>query len=199
MRVLHIIPAAFEYFEDIQKTAFAFVEKLDQHGLYQEIFTLQYGELNRSAKNNLNSSAPSRNFKGLKSIETLIDSLSNFDIIHLHTPFLGAAGKILKWKKEHPEAYLVVTYYRSIKITDLFSWLVRGYNYFYLPKIFRLANCIISFKDLKNSLLISNKIIKKKPLFFLPLTNSLLGVQLEKKEQDKIVKFFIQIYNKLVN
>ena len=69
----------------------------------------------------------------------------NYDIIHLHCPFMGAANRILAWVKAHPNIPFVVTFYRPMPFKDLFSIFFRWYNNYYLPKIFQAATAIICF------------------------------------------------------
>ncbi len=147
MRVIHIIPSAFEYFDDIRSQAFKLLDGLHKLGVETEAFTLQYGSPNKAEKASIKSASPSvHNFIGDFDIGSAIANFSDFDIIHLHCPFFGAAGKILQWKKLNPNTPLVVTYYRDVRVVDLMSLFIRFYNAYYLPKIFKLADATIRFK-----------------------------------------------------
>ena len=44
MRVVHIVSTAFNYFDDIRNAVFKIVDGLQEKGVSQEIFTLQYSE-----------------------------------------------------------------------------------------------------------------------------------------------------------
>jgi hypothetical protein len=70
----------------------------------------------------------------------VVSSFSRFDAVHLHCPFLGAAGRIVAWKLSHAGTPLVVTCYRKVILNDLFSLFIDLYNHFYLPRIFTLAD-----------------------------------------------------------
>ncbi len=146
MRVIHIIPSAFEYFDDIRSQAFKLLEELNKLGVENEAFTLQYGSPNKAEKLSIKESAPSvHNHIGDFNMDTAITSFSDFDIVHLHCPFFGAAGKILQWKISNPNTPLVITYYRKVRIEDLMAFFIWLYNAYYLPKFFKIVNAISQF------------------------------------------------------
>ena len=153
MKVIHIIPSAFDYFDDIRSQAFKLLDAQTDSGLETEAFTLQYGVTTKSDRNVAAESAPSHEYKDTHNVGALIASLDKYDIVHLHTPFFGAAGSILKWKRHKTSRPLVVTYYRDQILSDLFSVFVRLYNTFYLPKIFFIADALIcpSFDNFNKS------------------------------------------------
>jgi hypothetical protein len=152
MRVIHIIPSAFEYFDDIRSQAFKLLNGLHKLGVETEAFTLQYGSPNKAEKSSIKQASPSvHNFIGDFDINTAIASISNFDIVHLHCPFFGAAGKILYWKKLNPNTPLVVTYSRDVQVGDVMSLFIRFYNAYYLPKIFKLADAVNRFNPEESS------------------------------------------------
>lgn len=146
MRVIHVIPSAFEYFDDIRSVAFKLTDELHKLGVENEAFTLQYGQPSRATKASVRESSPSvHNYVGNFDIDSAIKSFSDFDIVHLHCPFFGAAGKILKWKKLNSGIPLVAFYYRDARIDDLMSLFIRFYNMYYLPKIFKAADAARKF------------------------------------------------------
>ena len=147
MRVIHVIPSAFDYFDDIRSQAFKLLDGLHKLGVETEAFTLQYGATNKAEKASIKSASPSvHNYLGNFDIDSAIDNFADFDIVHLHCPFFGAAGKILRWKKLNPGIPLVVTYYRDVRVQDLMSLFIKLYNVYYLPKIFKLADAVDWFK-----------------------------------------------------
>ncbi len=144
MRVLHIIPAAFEYFDDIRSESFRLVDGLYKMGVETEAFTLQYGGPTKKLKAEIkeNSSSVHTHISSTGAAG-LVESFDEFDIIHLHCPFLGAARHILDWKKLHAQTPLIVTYHRDVEWVDTFSLLIKLYNHYYLPRIFRAADVLI--------------------------------------------------------
>ncbi len=146
MRVIHVIPSAFEYFDDIRSHAFKLLDELHKLDVETEAFTLQYGTPNKAEKNSIKQASPSvHNFIGSFDINSAIANFSDFDIVHLHCPFFGAAGKIMHWKKLHPDTPLVITYYRDVQIRDLMSLFIKLYNSYYLPKVFKVADAVSRF------------------------------------------------------
>ncbi len=147
MRVLHIIPAAFNYFDDIRFQAFKVVDGLSLFGIEAEAFTLQYG--NTSMAEGSESPAQHRAARGNASqfmgMSTLADALATFaafDILHVHAPLPAAAGKVIAWKKAHPHFPLVVSYYRPVKVVDFYSVGLLAYNALYMPALAAAADCL---------------------------------------------------------
>ena len=143
MKVIHIIPSAFHYFDDIRNQAMDLVNAERKLGVDAEAFTLQYGAGTRREENIISQKAPGLNFNGLFSGNDLIKDLDNYDIVHLHCPFFGLAKDLLVWKKINPDKILVATVWREAKITDLFSVYIYLYNRRYLPKILSLCGRVI--------------------------------------------------------
>lgn len=145
MRVIHIIPSAFNYFDDIRRHVFELLEKQIECGVEAEAFTLQYGSVTRGQKIEVRREAPASRFIGLFGLDELVDSLKDFGVVHLHCPFLGAAKKIINWQKKNADSPLVITYHRDLEFSDLFSLFIIGYNHFYLPRLFSIATAVVGF------------------------------------------------------
>lgn len=144
MRVIHIIPSAFEYFDDIRSETFKLIDGLYKLGIETEAFTLQYGGPTKKLKEEVKEDSPSvHSYISSTSANGLVESLADFDIVHLHCPFLGAARQILNWKKSYPKTPLVITYHRDVVWTDLFSLFIKLYNHYYLPKLFKVADVVV--------------------------------------------------------
>lgn len=143
MRVIHIIPSAFDYFNDIRSRAFSLLEELHKLGVENEAITLQYGQPDRAVKTSVRQAAPAaaHNYLGDFDINSVIKSFADFDVVHLHCPFFGAAGKILRWAKTR-QSPLVITYYRPVQTEDLMSLFIKLYSLYYLPKFFKLADAV---------------------------------------------------------
>ncbi|MFH1292238.1 MAG: hypothetical protein ABIH87_03500 [bacterium] len=152
MRIAHIVPSTFEYFDDIKMDAFETVEQLSKYGIESIITTLQYSQAKRREKEKISGKAggpagkaPSYKYQGMQSIIQAIENFSSYDLVHLHCPFLGAGGKILEWKRKNPDTPLAVTYYRPVELVDFLSYFIRLYNSYYLSKIMRLAEVVMFF------------------------------------------------------
>jgi hypothetical protein len=143
MKVIHIIPSAFEYFNDVREQAMNLVEKERGLGVDAEAYTLQYGPVTSKQKGDAREEAPSLSFVSLNSGSALVDDLKNYDLVHLHAPFLGMAGSILRWKRSDNKRPLVITYWRDVRVSDLMSAFLALYNRIYLPKFFSLSDTLI--------------------------------------------------------
>lgn len=200
MKIVHLIPSAFNYFDDIRSQAFEMVEILDQLGVSQDVFTLQYNSPSRQERSGIKKIISDRNYTGIRSLDTIFSSLKRTDILHLHCPFLGGGGYILKWKLTQPSSLLVITFYRQVIITDLLSWFIKYYNKYYLSKIFKLATAVTYIS--KSDVYDVNKYLKGTNIMpvwlnYRPLTYSHDRVQLD---LDSIaVESMIKIYEKIAH
>lgn len=148
MKIVHIIPAAFNYFDSIRTLAFQSVQLLQEDGWEVDAFTLQYGQEapTRSFQKTVLAEAPLRQYSGTVKAPQLRDALDqDYDIVHLHVPFLGMGPDLLRWRSTHPQGLLVVTRYSAVPIKDLFAIFVRLYNAYYIPRIIAQADTIFVY------------------------------------------------------
>lgn len=146
LRVLHIIPAAFDYFDDIKDYAFGLVGEMNSYeDITANVLTLQYGTPSPTEKEQVEKLAPKQEYLGSQPLAKAVDDFSLYNIIHLHAPFLGAAKKILQWKIKNPEIPLIITYYHGVEATDLIALGIKWYNSYYLKKLFRAADAVTVF------------------------------------------------------
>ncbi len=148
MRVLHIIPAAFHYFDETKVVAESWVQELHRLGVDIEVFTLEYGK-----KTNFNQSPNSRkkisssssvkyDFEENITIENGFEQWVSFDLVHLHIPLLGAATEIIDSVKQFPDIPFIVSYHSPIQLINFFSVIIMWYNFIYIKKFLRLAKVI---------------------------------------------------------
>lgn len=142
MKVLHLIPAAFNYFDDIRADAFALVEQLMRLGVIIEALTVQFEAPSKTEHEEVSIVAPSRHYKGLSSIRDVETRIPEFHLIHVHAPLFGAAGRVFHWVRRWPQVPLIVTAHRRVRTPDFFSLLIWGYNWYYLPRLFGAARNI---------------------------------------------------------
>ncbi len=147
MKVLHIIPSAFNYFDDIRAEAFVWLDEENNFGLESEAITLEFGSTTKQEQSEIKAVAPNRQFVGQQTISKNSESWDKFDIINLHCPFFGAAGEIIKWAKDRTDKSLVVTYHNDFRTPDFFSLIIKLYNIYYLPKVFSLAKAVCFFAN----------------------------------------------------
>lgn len=146
LHVLHIIPSAFDYFDDIKKYAFGLVGEMNANdGVFADVFTLQYGPPTKAEKVEVGALSPDQEYKGSEPVKEAVDDFEDYNVVHLHTPFFGAAKDIISWKNDNPNIPLVITYYRDVEATDLMALVIKWYNNYYLKKLFKMADIITVF------------------------------------------------------
>lgn len=143
MRVLHIIPSTFHYFDDIRSAAFSVVSNLETLGVEVGVFTLQYGGEGGalSAQGAVETAAPGRRYGGTLSMDDALATFSEYDVVHVHAPFLGAAGKIIA-AQQASGVPLVLTIYRPVLTPDFLSLAIKLYSWYFLPKLCTVAEVI---------------------------------------------------------
>lgn len=209
MKVLHLIPSAFNYFDDIRSEAFRLVGNLHKWGVEVEANTLQYGTLSKSKELEdeviQGTTESPRRFGGMMPIGKVFDSLDAFDLVHLHVPFLGAAGKILAWKKFHPDHPLVITFYRPVPLVDFLSVFIKWYNAYYLPKIFAVADVLAA--ELEHAIVMGRVPNRFKERFvFVDDSSDAFGFDItsdpetaDLKPSERLALKYVMLYNKLIN
>ncbi len=144
MRIVHIIPAAFNYFDDIRDLAMAEVEAEVALGIEAEAFTVQYGSVTERISSNVQKVAPTRVFKGMVTGSAVVDALDTFDVVHVHCPILGMMREIIAFKRKNPQVALLVTYHRPVVVPDLFALYISWYTMWYLPQLLRVADALVT-------------------------------------------------------
>lgn len=202
MKIFHIIPSFYNYFSDISEIAFSLVDGINASGEEAAPITLQYGPPSKEMRETIREAAPTTapTYTGETKFSEVINEFAEYDIVHLHCPFLGAAGKLLDWKKKNPGHPFIVTYYRDVIFTDLISLGLRWYNSYYLPKIFAAADIVscFSINDFSHSFG-AKYLAKEKEVYalggalkFTHLTEDTYDVKLV--NQEAVVKNLLDIY-----
>ena len=210
MKAIHIIPAVFNYFDDIRTAAFGLVDNLQSAGIESDIFTLQYGSAAAapSVQAEVKEVTPKagRTYKGQLDITKAIESFSDYDIVHLHAPFFGAAGKLLAWKQAHPETPFIFTCHRRAITPDFLSLFLKLYSLYYLPKIFMIGDLVAvpsvpkfqayfgaSFKKNKDKII---EIDDSSSFLGQDVSTSPDGAKL--KPDERLALKYIMVYNELI-
>lgn len=83
----------------------------------------------------------------------LAKMLDGFDIVHLHYPFIGGAGAVLRWKRRAKQGKLLVTYHMDLIGRGLTRPLFAIYSWLTTPRLLRAASAITasSFDYLEHS------------------------------------------------
>jgi len=193
MKVLHVIPNAFEYFEDIHSEAFKLLEAEGDLGVEADAVTVEYGGVSKKEISEVKKNS-SNKYIGQESFEKNIDSWELYDIINLHCPFFGSVGKILDWIQKHPKKFLVITYHYDFETPDFFGYFIKLYNYFYLPKLFKAASIIAFFEERYDLSRLAIKMIKNDE------KTVVLGLHLEDGDNHNIsiAEDLVMVYNSLM-
>lgn len=179
MRVLHIIPTAFNYFDDIKSFVFSVLDYQNNAGIEADAITLQFNNqdtkperqqlkakrdeaLEKMARGEKKIDYPKYNYAGTQSISNALDDLSGYDIVHLHMPFFGGAKHILHWRAQNPQTNFIVSYYYDFKTPDFFGIIIKLYNYFYLPKMFKAATAVLTLEEVGFKMSLGDLFLKDK-------------------------------------
>lgn len=209
MKILHIIPSAFDYFNDIKEKAMSLAEKQKELGFSVEAFTVQYHGLTPKQTAEGSLQAPLLHFSGVYNTEEVISELSDFDIIHFHAPFLGIVGKICSLlKSKANKSKIVISYWRNPIINDLFSVYIYLYNRFYIPRLSALSDAQMfmgadgsRMADIKKWIKNVNNITdfgdEKAVNNNIPLTPDGNRIKLDIRNKEAII--CLSVYNNLIN
>lgn len=160
MKVLHIVPAAFNYFDNIRSEAFAILEEENNFGIDSDVITLEFGSTTKKEQAEVKTASPGSRFMGQQSVVENTKSWDYYDVINLHCPFLGAGSHIINWAKDQPSKRLVITYHNDFKTPDFFSLIIKFYNLYYLPKLFSLAKAVCFFANRRSDSMSGIKMLK---------------------------------------
>lgn len=143
MRVLHILPSAFDYYNDLKLKIFSQIESERLLGIQSEAYTIQFGNVSKKEKNFISKNISTLSYNGLYDSKFIFSELDKYDIVHLHLPMFGFLKKLVDWKKNKPDNVLVVSVWIPPKLSDLFSYFVYIYSGIFDSKILALANAIL--------------------------------------------------------
>lgn len=124
----------------------------------------------------------------------LIWRLKNFDVVHLHYPFFGAAEIVLLLRKVFKKKFkLIVTYHMDTIASGWLGVIFRFYNKYFTPIILREADNIIvsSFDYADNSNIKNFKKINSEKFIELPFGVDIKKFCPRKKPLDLIEKYKI--------
>jgi glycosyltransferase involved in cell wall biosynthesis len=160
MRIAHIVSTYPPYYGGMGNVVFAMAQGLAWRDHEVVVFTpeyLQSSELRDqdaapvvSHEQNLADKiahvkrlSPSISYGNAARLPTIAKELDNFDIVHLHYPFLGTANLVRRWKLRHPDRPLVISYHMDTRAPSFKGLAFALYNQFWLPKILHVADRII--------------------------------------------------------
>lgn len=142
MRVLHLVPAAFDYYDDIRNRVNGWLAYLPEFGIMAEVITIHYGTSAQGMKKQTSDEAPKSRFMGRVETDEVVNDWSNYDIVHWHCPFIGGAKHFLGAVLAHPETPLIVTVHRLPRCGDVLELIMYWYNRYWLNKILKVATAV---------------------------------------------------------
>lgn len=143
LKILHFVPSAFEYFDNIRKEAFTLIDSLGELGFENYVFTLQYSTVSKRLEKEIKEKTKDKmGFEKIHTMEEVEDKINEADIVHLHAPFLGMGKKLLEYKKKYPQKKFIVTVYRNLPYVDFFTIIIWLYNSWYLKRILNICDFV---------------------------------------------------------
>ena len=150
MKILHFVPSAFEYFDEIREGAFKLIDGLDELGFNNYVFTLQYSAVSKRLEKEVKKESKGKlGFEKIHNLEEVEAKMAEADVIHLHAPFLGMGKKLLEFKKKFPQKKFVVTVYEDLPYTDFFTIIIWLYNSWYLKRILNVCDFVCADDEQK--------------------------------------------------
>jgi glycosyltransferase involved in cell wall biosynthesis len=149
MRIAHIVCTYPPYFGGMGNSAFHMAEELIRKGHEVTVYTpLIDTDPDVDTLATVRRVAPSIQYGNGGLFPTITHDLETFDVVHLHYPFFGVAGKIRRFKQDHPHIPLVTSYHMDARGTGLLGLYMKAYARWYMPKVLAASDAIIvSTKD----------------------------------------------------
>jgi len=146
-KIAHVTPTFPPYAGGIGNVAYYVAKGLAESGYQITVFTPDYGNKDDSGLANekfkLVKIKPLIKYGNAALLPLLIKKLSNFDIIHLHYPFFGAAESIYLLKKLKKGTKLVIHYHMDVVGEKLKKYLFKFHTKYFLSRIIKAADLVI--------------------------------------------------------
>ena len=202
MKIAQIVCTFPPYRGGIGNSVYGFSRELAKGGARITIFTPNYSNIspdfNEDFKVKRINSVLSIGNAAL--IPKIIFELKDFDIIHLHLPFLGASFPVWFYSIFHPKKKLVLTYHMDLVSNGYRGVIFQLYKKFIIPLLLKRANKIIvsSFDYVESSDIKKYFHSKREKFFELPF-----GVDTQKffpkeKNEDLLKKYYIDNNDKVI-
>lgn len=149
MRIAHIVCTYPPYFGGMGNSAFHMAEELTRLGHEVTVYTPMTDIVpDEDTLATVERVAPSMQYGNGGFFPTITHTLETYDVVHLHYPFFGVAGKIKRWKKKFPHIPLVTSYHMDPRGGGLLGLYMQWYAKWYMPTMLQASDAIIvSTKD----------------------------------------------------
>ena len=202
MRIAQIVCTFPPYKGGIGNSVYNFSRRLSRMGADVTIFTPNYqgvsSEYNDYFK--LRRLNPIFKFGNAAFLPQLVWKLKNFDIIHLHLPFIGGTAPVLMAALFFPKKKIIVTYHMDLigrRIKKFLFWI---YKKFIASLVLWRANRIVvsSFDYLRSSDIAYYFKRKSEKFVEVPFGVDIGRFHPEPKNKDLMEKYFIEKDNKVI-
>lgn len=157
LRIAHLICSFLPYQGGMGNVCLEQAKELARRGHQVTVFTPQYQKQIKNREQmfgfNIERLAPLCHFGNSAFLPTLLKRLKNFDIVHLHWPFIGT-GELMLFSSS-VKSRLVVQYHMDLIDQGWRGFVFRVYNYFFNKRMVKRAQKILisSYPYLENSFL----------------------------------------------
>lgn len=146
MKTAHIVSTFPPYFGGMGNACFHEVTGLVKLGYEVTVFTPGNKPSHNQSREGFEVKYMQPLFKygNTAFVPHIIKRLKNFDIIHIHWPFIGAAEAVLFWKKfKRPKTKLIIQYQMDLIDTGLRGLIFNIYSCFFNPVFVKQADKIL--------------------------------------------------------
>ncbi|MBU4421839.1 glycosyltransferase family 4 protein [Candidatus Parcubacteria bacterium] len=195
-KVAQIVCTFPPYKGGIGNSVYGFSRELVKQGAHVTVFTPNYSHISPEHNEDfiIKRINPVLDFGNAGFIPQIIFELKDFDIIHLHLPFLGATLPVWFYLVFHSKKKLILTYHMDLVGVGIKGLIFGLYQKIALPLILKRADKIIvsSFDYAENSGIKKYFNAKRKRFIELPF-----GVDMEKfspreKNNELLKKYYIE-------
>jgi glycosyltransferase involved in cell wall biosynthesis len=143
MNIAHIVCTYPPYFGGMGNSAFHMAEGLAARGHDVQVYTPLYTETpDIETQATVQRVAPSFAYGNAAILPNMHKLLKDMDIVHLHYPFFGVAGKIRRLKKKYPNLSLVTSYHMDPRGNNLVGMYMKWYARQAMPKVLTASDVI---------------------------------------------------------
>lgn len=167
MKIAHLVTVFPPYKSGIGNLCYQEVMELVKLDHEVTVFTPDYGGTKlpiTNGKLQIIYLKPAFKYGNAALVPSMVKELNNFDVIHLHYPFIGGAEKLLFSKIKKP---IIIQYHMDLGMPKAFSFLIKPYNLLIAKNIFKKADKILvsSYDYAKSSRQLGNFFKKNKEKF----------------------------------
>lgn len=144
MKIAHVVSTYPPYKGGMGNVAASFVRGLEKKGHKVVVLTPDYQKAReRYQFESVTRLKPVFKYGNSAFVPNLYAHLKDVDVIHLHYPFFGGAETVARFKKNHPQIPLVISYHMDVEGAGLLKAFFQIYSKLWMPRILKSADIII--------------------------------------------------------